>query len=318
MKENGKRPPSPPWSIILAGGRGERLASFTESWLGRPVPKQYCAFVGERSMLQHTLERASSVSRRENIVTVVAREHKGYWKSQVTGGLERGLVPQPVNRDTAAGIFLPLARVRHRDPDATVVLFPSDHFIYPASRFTASVEAAVRAASELPQRVVLLGVRPDDPEPDYGWIFRGRELTEVSGRKVHAVRRFLEKPSSEDARAARAEGALWNTLILAAKADTLWRLGWRYLPQVLFRFESYLEAIGTPEEEAVLFSIYADMPARNFSSDLLQRATSEVAVIELENVLWSDWGRAERIAETLERVGKEPAWETQETLAIAG
>ncbi len=306
------------WSIVLAGGRGERLASFTERWLGRPVPKQYCAFVGERSMLQHTLERASCVSRTENVVTVVAREHKGYWKSQVSGDFARGLVAQPVNRDTAAGIFLPLARVRHLDPDATVVLFPSDHFIYPEACFTAAVEAAVRAASELPQRIVLLGVRPDQPEPDYGWIFQGRELLEVDGRKVHAVRSFLEKPTGEAARAARAEGALWNTMILAAKVKTLWRLGWRYLPQVLFRFESYVEAIGTPHEESALFSIYADMPARNFSSDLLQRARSEVAVIELEDVLWSDWGRLERISETLARLGKQPAWETQEALAIAG
>ncbi len=306
------------WSIVLAGGRGERLASFTESWLGRPVPKQYCAFVGERSMLQHTLERASRVSRSENVVTVVAREHRGYWKSQVSGDFARGLVAQPVNRDTAAGIFLPLARVRHLDPDATVVLFPSDHFIYPEARFTASIEAAVRAAAELPQRIVLLGVRPDEPEPDYGWIFQGRELLEVDGRKVHAVRSFLEKPTAADARAARTEGALWNTLILAARVDTVWRLGWRYLPQVLFRFESYVEAIGTPHEESTLFSIYADMPAQNFSSDLLQRARSEVAVMQLEDVLWSDWGRAERIVETLGRVGKQPAWEAQEALAIAG
>jgi mannose-1-phosphate guanylyltransferase len=272
-------------------------------------------------MLQHTLGRASRVSRTENIVTVVAREHKGYWKTQVSGELSGGLVAQPVNRDTAAGIFLPLARVRRLDPDATVVVFPSDHFIHPEPRFTVAVEAAIRAASELPQRIVLLGVRPDGPEPDYGWIFRGRELLDLDGRKVHAVRTFLEKPSMHDAFAARAEGALWNTLILAAKVETLWRLGWRYLPQILFRFESYLEAVGTPDEEPALFSIYGDMPARNFSSDLLQRARSDVAVIELEDVLWSDWGRADRIAETLARLGKHPAWamgEVQETLAIAG
>jgi mannose-1-phosphate guanylyltransferase len=101
-----------PWSIVLAGGRGERLASFTERWLGRPVPKQYCAFVGGRSMLQHTLDRARRISSPEDIVTVVAREHAGYWRSQVSGELAGGLVVQPVNRDTAAGIFLPLARVR--------------------------------------------------------------------------------------------------------------------------------------------------------------------------------------------------------------
>jgi len=307
-----------PWSIVLAGGRGERLAAFTERWLGRPVPKQYCAFVGGRSMLQHTLDRASRISNPEAIVTVVAREHAGYWRSQVGGALASGVVTQPVNRDTAAGIFLPLARVRAMDPGATVAVFPSDHFIYPETRFVAAVETALRAAGELPQRLVLLGVRPDEPEPDYGWIFPGRELLDLEGQRVHAVRTFLEKPSAEDARAAREEGALWNTMIIAAKVETLWRLGWRYLPELMFRFESYVEAIGTPMENAALTSVYADMPNRNFSSDLLQRARTEVAAIELEGVLWSDWGRAERIAETLARLGKRPAWEEQESLAIAG
>lgn len=307
-----------PWSIVLAGGRGERLASFTERWLGRPVPKQYCAFVGGRSMLQHTLDRASRISSTEDIVTVVAREHAGYWRSQVGGGLASGVVTQPVNRDTAAGIFLPLARVRAMDPRATVAIFPSDHFIYPETRFVAAVETALRAAEELRERLVLLGVRPDGPEPDYGWIFRGRELIDLEGRGVHAVRSFLEKPSAEDARAAREQGALWNTMIMAARVETLWRLGWRYLPQIMFRFESYVEAIGTKVEDAALTSIYADMPNRNFSSDLLQRARSEVAAIELEGVVWSDWGRAERIVETLARLGKRPAWEEQESLAIAG
>jgi mannose-1-phosphate guanylyltransferase len=268
-------------------------------------------------MLQHTLDRATRVSRPEEVVTVVAREHAGYWRTQVSGSLASGLIAQPVNRDTAAGIFLPLARVRAMDPDATVAIFPSDHFIYPESRFVGAVATAVRAAESLRDRLVLLGVRPDGPEPDYGWIFPGRELLDVAGRKVHAVRTFLEKPSAEDARAAREEGALWNTMIMAAKLDTFWRLGWRYVPELMFRFESYVEAIGRPSESAALASIYKEMPMRNFSADLLQRARTEVATVELEEVVWSDWGRAERIAETLARLGKRPAWEDR-SLAIAG
>jgi mannose-1-phosphate guanylyltransferase len=107
-------------------------------------------------------------------------------------------------------------------------------------------------------------------------------------------------------------------MILAAKVETFWRLGWRYLPELMFRFESYVEAIGTAHEDAALASIYKEMPKRNFSSDLLQRARTEVAALELEGVLWSDWGRAERIAETLARVGMRPLWAAREALAVAG
>lgn len=307
MKSNVKQT----WSIVLAGGRGERLARFTERWLGRYVPKQYCTFVGRRSMLEHTLDRARGLSLPEQTVTVVAKEHASFARNQIRGGFARGVVSQPVNRDTGAGIFLPVAKVRHQSPEATVVLFPSDHFVYPEERFVEAVRAAARAAEQLPQKIVLLGVAPDDAEPDYGWIFQGRELLDVSGRKVQAVRSFLEKPSAEDTRAARAEGALWNTMVLAAKVETLWRLGWRYLPELMFRFENLLEAIGTPMEERALATTYSDMPRRNFSTDLLQRARTEVAVVELDSVLWSDWGREERIAESLARLGKKPLWDAR-------
>lgn len=63
------------WSIILAGGEGERLRPFIQRWLGVPIPKQYCTFVGTRSMLQHTWDRADRVTPPEQKVTVVSRHH---------------------------------------------------------------------------------------------------------------------------------------------------------------------------------------------------------------------------------------------------
>ena len=117
------------WSIVLAGGEGERLRPFVERWLGRHRPKQYCAFVGTRSMLQHTLDRADRLAHPECKVTVVARGHRqAGWATP--GGVASGIVvAQPANCDTAAGIFLPLAYVRARDPHATVVIYPSDHLL---------------------------------------------------------------------------------------------------------------------------------------------------------------------------------------------
>ncbi|HSF14787.1 MAG TPA: hypothetical protein VLK65_04475 [Vicinamibacteria bacterium] len=111
------------------GSQGVRLASFTERWLGLPYP----------SRIARSSEGVRCSSRRiakpEQVVTVVAREHAGYWSHQIGGALARGAVTQPVNRDTAAGIFLPLARVRASSPEATVAVFPSDHFVHPRGRF---------------------------------------------------------------------------------------------------------------------------------------------------------------------------------------
>lgn len=249
-------------------------------------------------MLQHTLDRARLVSRPEQTVTVVAREHRDLAERQIGADFAAGVLLQPVNRDTAAGVFLPLVRLRRQCPDATVVIFPADHFVHPEAAFIETVRAAVRAAEQSPDKLVLLGVQPDGPEPDYGWILPGRRLATVGGRPVRAVRAFVEKPSADIAEAAWDEGGLWNTMIMAVKAETLWRLGGRYLPEVVTRFE----------RSESISEIYRAMPRRNFSSELLQRATEHVGIVELADVAWSDWGREERITETLARIGRRPSW----------
>src|SRR5207247_4854391 len=116
------------WSIVLAGGEGERLKPFVRSWLGEAVPKQYCTFTGTRTLLEHTLDRAARIASAERTVTVVARGHER-WTRELLGRGHPGLVVrQPANRDTAAGIFLPLTYVRAADPEAVVAILPSDHF----------------------------------------------------------------------------------------------------------------------------------------------------------------------------------------------
>jgi mannose-1-phosphate guanylyltransferase len=117
-----------------------------------------------------------------------------------------------------------------------------------------------------------------------------------------------EKPPLSEADALMASGALWNTLVLASKVDTLWRLGWRSLPELMPRFERLGDAIGTSREGRVLDAVYRDMPVRNFPSGLLEQAPEEMAVLELRDVLWSDWGKPGRIVNTLRRIAKPPAF----------
>ena len=296
------------WSVILAGGEGERVRPLVQRWLGRHKPKQYCTFVGTRSMLQHTLDRATRLTFPDQTLTVVSRDHRREAVSQLHGRNAGRLLLQPQNRDTAAGIFLPLTYIKAQDPSATVVVYPSDHFVYPEFRFLEIVEKAVRAAERLQDRLVLLGVPPDRLELEYGWIQTGRYLAFSGSRPVRAVRRFLEKPAAAQADEALSKGAVWNTLVFSAKVEALWTVGQRYFPDMLHLFERLAKAIGTADEDRILEGIYRVMPAKNFSSDLLEQVPEKCAVIELDNVLWSDWGKPERIAETLHRIGRQPAF----------
>ena len=296
------------WSIILAGGDGERLRPLIQRWLGCHKPKQYCAFIGTRSMLQHTLDRADRLTAPARRFMICAREHQHEVLLQLNGRPPGTVILQPAKRGTLAGIFLPLMYVRASDPEATVVIYPSDHFIYPEDRFLDVLQRAIGTAEWLADRVVLLGATPSSSEPEYGWIRPGPSLDGTVGRSVRSIQAFMEKPSLTEAYSAWNAGALWNTMIMVAKARAIWRLGWRCVPELMPMFERIAAVIGSPQQKAVIDAVYQAMPARDFSSHVLQRAPDQLAVIEMNGVTWSDWGKAERIVETLRRIGKQPAF----------
>ncbi len=295
------------WSIVLAGGDGERVRPLVERWLGRHVPKQYCAFVGTRSMLEHTLDRAVRVSPPNQTVTVIARSHQTIALPRHQALRSGVLVLQPFNRDTAAGVYVALSYVRATDPGAKVAIFPSDHFVHPEDCFVQAVKQAVSVARQL-DRPVLLGVEPEHLELEYGWITPGPPIARFGARWVFAVKAFVEKPTRELAEGARRRGALWNTMVVTATVESLWRLGWIYLPELMVHFERLVEVIGTPREADVLETVYAAVPRRNFSSDLMQRASSALIALELTGVTWSDWGDERRIEATIRQLGKTPAF----------
>ncbi|MDI3466936.1 MAG: Mannose-1-phosphate guanylyltransferase [Nitrospira sp.] len=107
------------WSIVLAGGEGERMKPLVQRWLGRHRPKQYCTFVGTRSMFQHTVDRAADVTGFGKTVVVAGRTHEPEVRAQLIGRSVEKVLWQPANSDTATGVFLPLTYVRAHDPDAT-------------------------------------------------------------------------------------------------------------------------------------------------------------------------------------------------------
>ncbi|MDN5941996.1 MAG: hypothetical protein L0H94_08955 [Nitrospira sp.] len=118
---------------------------------------------------------------------------------------------------------------------------------------------------------------------------------------------FLEKPDEAAAREARAIGSLWNTMVLAAKGRELWNLGCKNFPEMMSLFERLKGAIDAAEELRGLDASYDVILRRNFSSHLLQCAPERLAVMEMTDVLWSDWGNPERILSGLEKFGKRPA-----------
>jgi len=163
------------WGIVLAAGEGNRVRDFLSALCGGRGIKQFCTVLGRRSLLEMTLDRVQQLIPRERILIIVDKRHRPEASEQLADWPQQNIIYQPANRETAPGILLPLAHVSHRDPDATVAVFPSDHFVFDENGFASHVAAAFAETEQFPQSAILLGMTPDRVEEGYGWISGTRE-----------------------------------------------------------------------------------------------------------------------------------------------
>ena len=289
------------WGLVLAGGEGTRVRDFLTQLCGGRGIKQFCAVIGRRSMLEHTLARVERLIPRERILIVVSTHHRPEVEAQLAHWPPDNVIFQPLNRDTAPGILLPLAHLSHRAPGATVAIFPSDHFIVEETRFMSFVERVVEETRRFRQAVTLLGMTPTAIEDGYGWIEPG---TKAHGRDTMAVQRFYEKPSPLLAHGLLRRGALLNTFVCVAQANTVWELVRQAAPALSQDFMVIRRALQTPHAEEVIAREYCTMQSVNFSSDICEPLAARLRVLPVSAVGWSDWGSAERILASLQRIGK--------------
>jgi mannose-1-phosphate guanylyltransferase len=277
------------------------MEAFIRRWLGHPRPKQYCAFSGRRTMLEHTLERAQGAVAPSRIVTVINSDHRRFVEEPRRLDIPGRIIEQPRRCDTGPGVFLPLTLVMAQDPDAVVAIMPSDHFIHPREKFAALLDEAYRLAADLADKVVLLSARPDSAESDYGWISPGEAL---SGRGATLVERFKEKPKAAEAAELHRRGGLWNTMIMVARVSALWDIARASQPAMTARFDALRPWIGRSKEANAIARAYRTMECVNFSRDIVEPAAGRMVAMPMDGVHWSDWGRPQRIAETLRKIGK--------------
>ena len=290
--------------IILAGGEGVRLQRFVTNVYGYHRPKQYCTFIGTRSMFQHTIDRAAMLIPRDQLLAVVNIDHREYVQSELISNPSLTIVEQPCLRDTGAGILFPLLKIDKINPEATVAIFPSDHFILYERRFMEHVEKANLFVGENPKSIVLLGVRPQKNEPGYGWIEPTRELYSDGETKVFNVKKFIEKPDSTLSRHLIKSGCLINTFVMVGKCSTFIKYFYRCIPELFDAFQPIRSQFGTSNEEITIRRFYKYLPSANFSKYVLERIPHHLNVLEVPDVYWSDWGDEHRISKDIERINR--------------
>jgi mannose-1-phosphate guanylyltransferase / mannose-6-phosphate isomerase len=269
--------------VVLSGGSGTRL------WpLSRDLyPKQLLALIGPESLLAVTARRVSGDSFAGPVIVCNA-DHKFLVQDQLA---EIGIVPEaiiiePVARNTAPAIAAAAALLRERDPDALMLVLPSDHIIRDLPALTAAIGAAAKAADT--GCLVTFGITPTAPETGYGYIEIGPELPASPG--VHAVARFMEKPDAATAAELVKGGRhLWNSGMFVFTARTLLREMAEHAPEVL---PPMRDAVAGRKSDLDFIRLAAEpfraCPSISIDYAIAER-TREAAVVPA-SIGWSDIG----------------------------
>lgn len=209
------------YPVILSGGAGTRLWPLSRSL----YPKQLLPLTGERSLLQETALRVEAEDIFHLPTVVTNEEHRFIVAEQLReiGTAPKSIILEPVGRNTAPAAAVASLVLQAEDPDAVIVLMPSDHLVLEPTVFEAAVELAVEAVRL--GRLVTFGIAPSRPETGYGYIRNGSPLHGAVG--CFEVEQFVEKPDAKTAEAYIAEGTYsWNSGMFVFKAaDFLAELG---------------------------------------------------------------------------------------------
>lgn len=217
------------YAVIMAGGSGTRFWPRST----QEKPKQFLNFFGNKSLLQRTVERIQPLIPIERILIITNKRYVDLVKEQIPEIDENHIIGEPVARNTAPCIALAAALIREKDPDGTMVVLPSDHFINDTKTFLKIVKSGIELASQS-QSLVTIGIKPNRPETGYGYIqYNDEESQVVSGISIHQVITFAEKPDMEMAIGFINSGNfLWNSGMFIWRADTILNEMKKHLHQV--------------------------------------------------------------------------------------
>ncbi|HEX7446926.1 MAG TPA: mannose-1-phosphate guanylyltransferase [Pirellulales bacterium] len=282
-------------AVIMAGGSGTRFWPESRD----QQPKQLLRFVGDRSMIQATVDRLQGLVPPQRVLiatNVKLAEPIARQLPELSGD---AILGEPCKRDTAPCIGLAAIRVSQDDPEATMVVMPSDHVIRPEQDFQAAIRFAAALVDASPERIVTFGIRPTYPAEIFGYIERGDRLAAppagFESLAAYQVRQFREKPKADVARGYVDSGSFyWNSGIFVWKAATIMRALAAHQPEMYEHLQQIAQAFGTPDYESVLQREFAAIRGVSIDYAVMEHAR-DVVVIEAP-FTWDDVGSWQALA----------------------
>lgn len=270
------------YALIMAGGTGTRLWPRSRT----TKPKQFLPLLGERTMLQETVDRILPLVPAEQIIIATGRGYTDLAAEQLPDVPCQNIIGEPSGKGSAPCIGLGALAIPQDDPDGVMVVLSSDHQVQKAAAF----REALKAAEELAQQgyLVTLGIHPTEAHTGYGYIHRRAELGQFNGFTAYEVERFVEKPRREIAEQYLETGEYsWNAGIFIWRVDAIMAAFGTYLPTLREQLDA-IQTAGGPGDPDAFSEIWAGVENITIDYGIMERA-ERVAVIPVD-IGWSDVG----------------------------
>ena len=278
---------------ILAGGIGSRFWPKSRS----AYPKQFLDILNSgKTLIQFTFERYASFLPLENIFVVTVEEYTGIVREQLPQLNPENILAEPARKNTAPCVAYMAFKLFQKNPDASLIVAPSDHLVLNTEEFEKVTFKALDFASHM-KAFVTLGIKPTYPNTGYGYI---QHETLAAADDIYKVKTFTEKPDIEIARTFLASGDfLWNAGIFIWRVDSIIKAFEQYQPEMYEVFVSEQQFFNTSEEQNALERIYPLCTNISIDYAVMEKA-SNVYVIPA-SFGWSDLGTWNSAYDNLEK-----------------
>jgi mannose-1-phosphate guanylyltransferase len=270
------------YAIIMAGGIGSRFWPISRT----SHPKQFIDILGTgKTLIQNTYERFLKVCPKENIYIVTNENYLGLVRAQLPDMADQQILTEPVMRNTAPCIAYGCFKIESINPNASIVVAPSDHLILDEAAFITSIQKSLKIASEN-QCLITLGIKPSRPDTGYGYI---QYTDQILDEDFHKVKTFTEKPTLDIAKTFIQSGDfLWNAGIFIWSADAILKAFSRYLPEMNEIFAEARPVYNSDKEKNHIHRTYLQCTNISIDYGIMEKADN-VYVLPSE-FGWSDLG----------------------------
>jgi mannose-1-phosphate guanylyltransferase len=270
------------YAIIMAGGIGSRFWPISRT----SHPKQFIDILGTgKTLIQNTYERFLKICPKENIYVVTNEIYTSLVKQQLPDMTDNQILTEPVMRNTAPCVAYGSFKIESLNPDAAIVVAPSDHLILDEAAFITAIEKSLEVATNN-NCLITLGIKPSRPDTGYGYI----QYTEQSLKNdFFKVKTFTEKPTLEIAKTFLQSGDfLWNAGIFVWSANAIVNAFSSYLPDMYEIFAEAKPVYNTADEKAHIHTSYLQCTNISIDYGIMEKADN-VYVLPSE-FGWSDLG----------------------------